>query len=182
MKRILTVIAVILGLWIAQAVVRAAFISPKQLKIERSLAVSAPPEKIFPHINDLRAFDKWNPWSKADPNIKQTFDGPAEGVDASSGWDGDQNVGKGRMTIVASEPPRLVKMRLDFEEPFAGTSHADFTLVPEGPATTVTWAMTNEPAFVPRVMCALLMMNMEKMMSEQFDKGLASLKAIAEAP
>jgi len=37
---------------------------PCEFTVSRSLKISAPPEKIFPHVNDLHKWEDWSPWAK----------------------------------------------------------------------------------------------------------------------
>src|SRR6266852_207288 len=129
----------LIGVLMALAVVIALLIyvslKPSDFHIARELRIDAPAPVLFAQVNDLRKFDVWNPWSKLDPQAKQTFEGPASGVGASSSWDGNPQVGKGRMTIVENVPSSLVRMKLEFDKPFKATNVTDFTFKPEGSGT-----------------------------------------------
>lgn len=43
---------------------------PDTFRVERSLSIKAPPEKIFPHINDFHQWQAWSPWEKIDSAAK----------------------------------------------------------------------------------------------------------------
>jgi hypothetical protein len=174
LKKILIGLAVLVVLIVGYAAML-----PSAFKIERSATINAPAENIFPHINSLKNFTAWNPWGKIDPKATENFEGPIEGVGSAYSWNGNMDVGAGKMTIVESQPSSLIKMRLDFIKPFAGTNMADFTLQPAAGGTVVTWTMTGDAPLFNRIMC--LFMNMDKMVGGQFEKGLASLKTIAES-
>ena len=148
-------------------------------KVSRSAKVRAPAAKAFEQINDLHLMNAWNPWLKLDPNVKQTYDGAASGVGAIYSWDGNNNVGTGRQTIVETRPPELVRMKLEFLRPFAGINEVQFTFVPEGDQTVVTWSMTGHRNFVMKAMG--LFCSMDKMCGGSFEKGLADMKTIVEA-
>lgn len=152
---------------------------PSQFQVARSINVNTSPERVFPHVNTLRKWAAWNPWEKIDPQMKLTYEGPESGVGAAYAWAGNSEVGEGRMTITGSVPPESVRFRLEFYKPMAGTSDAEFSFKPQGKETMVTWAMTGRNNFVGKVMC--LFMSMDQMIGSQFEKGLAELKAIAEA-
>jgi hypothetical protein len=152
---------------------------PATSTISRSAVLAAPPEAIFPHINSLKKWDAWSPWAKLDPAAKNSFEGPDVGVGAVLSWDGNSEVGTGKMTIVESQPNSNVKIRLDFAKPFANTSMADFTLQPESGGTRVTWNMTGERPFLARVMCVLF--RADAMVGGMFEKGLANLGVVASA-
>jgi hypothetical protein len=147
--------------------------------VARRTQISAPPERIFPHVNELRNWEPWNPWQKLDPNIQMTYDGPAAGVGASYAWSGNNKVGAGRNTITDSRPNNLVRLRLEFIKPMAATNTAEFTFQPEGSQTVVTWSMSGNRNGCSRAFG--LLMNFEEMCGKQFDKGLAQLKSVVES-
>jgi len=174
-KKILIGLAVVL-------VVLAIVISmqPPDFRVERSATISAPPERVFAQVNDFHNWDAWSPWAKLDPDMKTTFEGPASGPGSKYSWVGNSKVGEGAMTILESRPQELVSIKLEFLKPFASTSTADFSFKPEGPGTKVTWVMTGKCNFMSKAFG--LFMNMDKMVGGDFEKGLAQMKAAAEAP
>ena len=151
---------------------------PAEFRVARSIAIGVPPDAVFPHVNELKRWEAWNPWGKIDPNMKLTYDGPASGVSASYAWVGNNEVGEGRATITEIRANELVQLKLEFFKPMAGVSTAQFTFKPQGNQTEVTWAMTGKNNFIARAVC--MFMNMDKMIGGQFEKGLADLKAMAE--
>jgi len=153
-------------------------LQPSSFRIERSATIAAPPAAVFAQVNDFHNWEAWNPWQKVDPGVKNTYSGAPAGPGATFAWQGNKDVGEGRMTIVESHPNDLVKIRLEFLKPFAATNTADFTFVPAGNQTRVTWAMFGDNSFMAKAMG--LIMNMDKMVGGQFEKGLADLKSIAE--
>ncbi|WP_367870927.1 SRPBCC family protein [Luteolibacter sp. Populi] len=153
---------------------------PPDFKVERSATVSAPPATVFGQVNDFHKWEAWSPWEKLDPALKRTFEGPESGVGAKYGWVGNSKVGEGKMTIEDSRPAELVKIKLEFIKPMAATSDTVFTFTPEGPGTKVTWTMSGKNNFMAKAFG--LFMNMDKMVGGDFEKGLAQMKAVAEAP
>jgi uncharacterized protein YndB with AHSA1/START domain len=157
-----------------------AYLQPGDFRVERSVVIDASPETIFPYVNDPIKGELWNPFSKEDPNIQRSFGGPLEGVGAHMTWVGNAMAGEGSLTIVESVPRERVKVQLDFKKPFQGTNFGEYTLSMQNEKQTkVTWAMTGKAAFIPRVMCVFV--GMDKMMGGQFEKGLATMKALAES-
>lgn len=154
-------------------------LQPADFRITRSTVIAAPAGKIFSQVNDLHQWDGWSPWAKLDPNAKNSFEGPKSGVGAVMRWAGNMDVGEGSMTIVESRSPEFIKFRLDFLKPMASTSNAEFTFTEEKNQTSVTWTMYGTNNFVGKAMG--LIFNCEKMVGGQFEKGLASLKSLAEA-
>lgn len=151
---------------------------PDSFRVERRASIQATPEKIFSLINDLRAFNTWNPFEKKDPNLKGRYSGPSSGRGAAYAFDGNKDVGKGSIEIMESSPPSKVTMRLAMVEPFEVQNTVEFTLVPNGGATHVTWAMQGPAPFIAKVIHVFI--DMDKMVGRDFEAGLANLKAIAE--
>jgi len=152
---------------------------PDTFRVERTTSIEAPPEKIFPLIDDLRSGEQWSPYYRKDPAMRGTYSGPASGVGATFDFAGNKDVGSGRVSITGSSPHGKVTMRLQMFKPFAADNVVEFTLVPKGQATDVTWAMQGRQPYVAKVMC--LFFDMDKMVGTDFAAGLASLKALAEA-
>jgi uncharacterized protein YndB with AHSA1/START domain len=147
-------------------------------RISRSATISAPPERVFAEVNDLHKWEAWSPWLKADPTAKTAYDGAPAGAGAAFRWSGNKDVGEGRMTITESRPNQLVRLKLDFMRPFASTSVAEFTFVPDGNRTVVTWSMTGDKNFMAKAIH--LVLDMDKMVGGKFDEGLAQMKVVAE--
>ena len=152
---------------------------PSEFRVERTATVSAPAAVVFAQVNDFHQWDAWSPYAKRDPGMKKTFEGAPSGVGAVYTWSGNHEVGEGRTTIVESRPSELIRVRLEFVRPFAATSTATFTFRPEGERTAVTWTLDGRNGFPAKAMG--LVMNMDKMIGDDFEKGLAQMKAIAEA-
>ena len=154
---------------------------PDTFAVERSATIAAPASKLFPLINDMRSFNTWNPYVRKDPAMKGAYSGPSAGVGSAFDFHGNKDAGKGRIAISSSTEPSLVSMQLDMQEPFEGHNAIDFKLAPEGEAATrVTWTMHGPSSFLPRLMG--IFFNMDQMIGNDFEAGLANLKALAEKP
>ena len=155
---------------------------PDTMHYQRSASIKAPPEKIFPLVNDFHRWGTWSPYETKDPAMKRIFSGQPAGKGAVYEWDGDKNVGKGRMEITEATPPNKVLIKLDFIKPFEGHNTAEFTMEPKGDNTVVTWAMYGPCPYMAKVMGVVmgLFMNMDDMIGNDFAAGLASLKAAVE--
>ena len=154
-------------------------LQPSTFRVERSVTIAAPATAVFPHLNDLHKAQVWSPWKKFDPAAKYTFEGAPEGQGAIGTWEGNNDIGAGRQTIVESKPNELVRLRLDFLKPMESTCTGEFTLKPAGGGTTVTWALYGENNFLGKAFC--LFMNQDKMIGGPFEEGLASLKSLIES-
>jgi uncharacterized protein YndB with AHSA1/START domain len=176
-KTIALIVVGLLAIVIAVVVILA-LTKPATFRVERTTSIKAPPEKIFPLINDFQSWSAWSPYEKKDPAMKRTFSGPPSGKGAIYEWDGDKNVGQGRMEITGSTPPSNVTLALDFVKPFEAHNMVVFTLAPQGDSTTVTWAMQGPANFISKV--TQVFINMDKMVGTDFEAGLANVKALAE--
>ena len=174
----LKIIAIIIIVVLIAAVLIFAATKPDTFRVQRSASIKAPPEKIFSLINDLHSWGVWSPWEKKDPAMKRTHSGAASGKGAVYEWDGNKEVGKGRMEITESSPSSKIAIKLDFIKPFEGHSTAEFTLEAKGDTTNVAWAMHGPSPYIAKVMG--IFCNMDRMIGTDFEAGLANLKAVAE--
>lgn len=151
---------------------------PPGMQIQRKGAMAAPAAVVFAQVNDFHNWVPWSPWENRDPDLQRTYSGPTAGIGAGYAWVGNKSVGEGRMTIVESKPSEFIRIKLEFLKPFAATNETVFTFTPEGGGTLVTWTMTGKNNFMAKAMH--LFMNMDKMVGGDFEKGLASMKALVE--
>ena len=167
---------ILIGLAVAVVVLAVVVaLQPAEFRVSRSAVIAAPPAAVFAQVNDLHNFQTWNPFARMDPAAKNTFEGAPAGVGAALAWSGNAQIGEGRMTIVESRPNELVRIRLDFVRPFASTSFAEFTFVPAGGRTAITWSMTGQKNFVAKAIH--LVMSMDRMVGGRFEQGLAALES-----
>jgi len=174
LKKILISLGVCLLLFIVVIALQ-----PADFRVSRSATVSAPPVIVFEQVNDFHKWEAWSPWAKLDPAMKQAFEGAASGTGTVYTWAGNDQVGEGRMTITESRPGELVKIDLEFLEPFAARNIAEFAFKTDGAQTTVTWTMTGKNNFMAKAF--QFFVNMDKLVGGDFEKGLAQLKTAAEA-
>jgi uncharacterized protein YndB with AHSA1/START domain len=170
------IIGLVIALLIAGVLIYAAT-KPDSFRLERSAAIKAPPEKISAYLIDFKQWAAWSPWEGKDPAMKRTFSGAASGKGAVYGWEGNKNVGTGRMEILDVQPQK-VTIKLDFLAPFEAHNTTEYALEPQGDSTKVTWAMFGPSNYMSKVMSVF--MSMDKMVGPDFEAGLAKLKAAAE--
>lgn len=151
---------------------------PDTFRVQRSAAIQAPPEKIFPLINDFGRWGAWSPWEKKDPGMKRSFSAVTAGKGAFYAWDGNQNVGQGSMEITESVPPSRLTIRLSFVKPFDARNTVEFSLESRGAATQVTWTMHGPVPYISKILH--LFFDIDRMVGGDFEAGLASLKGLAE--
>ena len=151
---------------------------PASFRIQRSIRIAAPREKLFAYVSDLHNFDAWSPWSPLDPAMRKMHFGATSGVGAGYEWQGNNKVGHGRMEIAEAVAPERVLIKLDFLKPFEAHNMAEYLLAESGGETEFTWAMYGPNNFLSKVMG--LFFNMDKLVGAQFEQGLAALKTVAE--
>lgn len=177
----LKIVAVALGVLLL-GLFALASTQPDTLRVQRSLRIDAPREEVFALINDFRAWASWSPYDKLDPALKRTYSGAERGKGAVYGWQGNSDVGSGRMEVMASSAPAKIVIDLQFIEPFQARNVAEFTLEEQGQgedvSTNVTWAMHGPAHFVSKLMG--LFVDMDHMIGKDFETGLSNLKALAE--
>ena len=166
---LVAVIAIIIGLAAAK---------PGSFAVQRSVIIKAPPEKIIALLGDFHQWASWSPWEALDPNMARTFSGASSGKGAVTQWKGNADVGEGRMEIIDLAPPGKVVIKLDFMIPFESHNMTEFTLVPQGDATSVTWNRIAPMPFVSKIMSVFT--SMDAMIGPDFEKALANMKAVAE--
>jgi Polyketide cyclase / dehydrase and lipid transport len=151
---------------------------PGDFRITRTAAMPAPPVAVFAQVNDFHKWEAWSPWAKLDPGCKYSYAGPGAGTGALFSWSGNSKVGEGNMTILESRPDELIRIKLEFLKPFKATSTSEFTFKPEGNQTAVTWSMYGKNNFMAKAMG--LVINCDKMVGGDFERGLVNLKSIVE--
>jgi uncharacterized protein YndB with AHSA1/START domain len=172
-KTIALLMAALIGLLLIYAATR-----PDSFRVERSITVASPPDKVFALVNNFHQWELWSPWEKVDPQIQRSYSGAPEGHGAIYAWQGNKDIGSGRMEIVESKAPSRVEIKIDFITPFEAHNTVLFTLVPQGQGTLVTQAMYGPSPFVSKLMG--LVFSMDKMVGSKYEEGLATLKALAE--
>lgn len=151
---------------------------PDSFRVERSILIQSPPDRIFALVNDLHQWELWSPWETIDPQLQRTYSGAPQGQGAIYAWSGNKQIGQGRMEITESMPASRVTLKLDFLAPFEAHNTVEFTLKPQGNGTLVTQAMFGPNSFLSKLMG--LVFSMEKMVGGKYEEGLAALKAQAE--
>jgi carbon monoxide dehydrogenase subunit G len=171
-KSILAGAAVVVAVFLILAAMR-----PDTFRVERSTTIAAPPEKVHALIDDFGRWQSWSPYEKKDPAMKRIRSGPPSGQGAVYAWEGNKEIGKGRMEIIEATPTSI-RIKLDFIEPFEAHNVAEFVLVPKGEATKVTWSMQGANNFVAKMVHTVI--DVDRMVGKDFEAGLATLKAISE--
>ena len=172
MNKILYILLALIAL-----VLIAMFAVSEKYHFEKSIVINAPAEKVYSHINSVKAFNQWNPWLDLDPAMKIEYSGNQGQIGDRYCWDStNDDAGAGCQEIVELVPNKKQKTRMEFKRPFEDTSYSEVILTPQGNQTRVTWTLESE---LERPM-NLMAVFMNSAMDESYGKGLTKLKEIAE--
>ena len=177
MLKIFAVTGAVVVIGIAVVLILAAM-QPDQFRVQRSAAIKAPPDKIFPLIADFKSWTAWSPYENKDPAMKRIYGPATSGKGATYAWDGNGNVGAGDMLITDAPAPSKVALDLNMSKPLTAHNKVEFTLTPAGDSTTVTWSMRGDTPYFAKIIHVFF--NMDKMVGGDFEAGLAKLKSVAE--
>jgi len=147
-------------------------------RVQRSIRIAAPPERVYPLVADFRRWRAWSPWEELDPDLRRVYGGAEEGRGATYAWDGNKQAGAGRMEITEAAPPYAVGIDLRFTRPFPAHNAIELRLTPEAGSTETTWTMHGDHPYLMRLMT--MFFSMDKLVGGDFEKGLARLKAEVE--
>jgi uncharacterized protein YndB with AHSA1/START domain len=172
--KILIVAVVVFGGFLTYVAVK-----PAASNISREIVIGANPETLFPYINNSKKMADWMPWQDSDPGVKMQYSGPDEGVGSKSSWNSEGKMGVGNAVIIESTSNKSVKTQLTYTKPMEMAQLAEVTLTPVDGGTKVKWSVDGHNGFMFRLMG--IIMNVEKMVGGEFEKGLAKLKNTAEA-
>jgi hypothetical protein len=133
LKKILIAFATLVGLLFAIG-----FVLPSKFRVERSAAIQAPPEAIYPHVAHLARWREWGPWrAEKYPGSEWTFGGPEVGVGAVHTWSGGR-LGNGTLSLTEADPKTGVAYAASVEDG-RYLLRGRISFAPEGQGTRVTW-------------------------------------------
>jgi polyketide cyclase/dehydrase/lipid transport protein len=149
-------------------------------EVTRSTTIQADPARVHDLIDDFHRWTEWSPWEDLDPGLQRTYTGPSSGVGAHYAWKGNRRAGQGWMEITVSAPDR-VEIDLSFMKPMRSTQQVEFVITPTGAGSDVVWRMSGAHEGLMTTLFSKVV-SMDKLIGKDFEKGLARLKAAAEAP
>lgn len=173
LRKILIAIVVLIGALLVYAATK-----PDQFSVVRVTTIEASPEVVFAQLNDFKRWQEWSPWEKMDPAMQRTYSSSTAGVGSVYAWNGNDKVGQGQMEILKSDAPKNLVIKLDFIKPFESHNIAEFTVTGTAQTTAVSWEMLGPNLFIGKVMGVFV--DMDKMIGNDFESGLANLKKLAE--
>lgn len=155
----------------------AALIIDKNYRIQRSIWINAPAQKVFEYVRHLKNQDHYNKWVMTDPNMQKIFKGADGSVGFIYGWNGNKKAGEGEQEIVALKNGSEVISEVRFVRPFPGLSQLQMITTPVSDnQTNVDFVTSSRMPFPMNVMVPVV----SKMLSRDMDVSLQNLKAIME--
>lgn len=154
---------------------------PDAFLIERSILIKAPAEKIYAYLDDFHdeGWGAWSPWKDKDPNKRVSHSGAPRGLGAIYEWEGNDKVRSGHLEIVEATPPfKLVIKVSSLPSKDSPTGSIEFTLVPEGDMTKVTWTRIGTKDFKGKL--KLVLTRWDLRLGKEFEVGLQNLKELTE--
>ncbi|CAN5671852.1 K(+)-transporting ATPase subunit F [soil metagenome] len=172
-------IKVIVGL-VVILVLFLAYVSTRESKFhyERSGTINASADKIFPYLSNFKLGGEWSPYEKKDVNMKRSFGGADGVVGSTMEFDGNNDVGAGKLEMLKIVPNELVQIQLTMTKPFYGQNLVEYKLAPDGAGTKFTWAMSGDGGFMTKLIT--LFIDCDKMVAGDFEVGIANLKSVVE--
>lgn len=154
---------------------------PADYFIEREISIHAPAEKVFPFVVSMKQTDQWMPWKESDPNVKMSFQGPDAGVGSIASWESQGSMGVGKSEVIEVVPNQKVVTRITYAKPMEFTQLSEFILTSHGESTIMAWTVAGKSPFIARLMCTISLMDMDKYIGGEFEKGLNKLKTMVES-
>lgn len=174
LKKVLMIVVVVAGMFLTYVALK-----PGGCNISREIVVKASPEVLFPYINNSKKMNDWMPWKDSDPGVQMQYSGPEEGVGSKSSWDSPGKMGVGNAVVIESTPNKSVKTQLTYTKPMQMSQLAVVTLSPVDGGTRVKWSVDGHDGFMFRLMGVII--NVEKTVGGEFEKGLLKLKSQVES-
>jgi len=153
---------------------------PGELAIQRSTEINAPADIIYPQVNNLKAWEAWDPWHAKEPEMGgSVYSGPEEGPGATHCWDSENpEIGKGCMAISESQASSFINTDLVFDG--SDSASGGFKFNETDGVTSVVWTMDMSLGMNPffRILGNFMI---KGALEGDFEYGLAHLKEICEA-
>lgn len=172
----LKISAIVLVILIVLIVILGVF-APKEYFVERSVFIQAPKEVVFTHAQFWKNWQAWSPWAKDDPTMQVSYEGVDGTKDSKYLWTGEK-AGKGEMINTGVVPNSRINYHLHFLEPWESESEGYLRVEDAENGTRTSWAFYGQNQFPWNVVS--LFMSMDDMIGKDFERGLASLKELAE--
>jgi uncharacterized membrane protein len=177
--KIIKNMAIIIAIIIAIPLVIALF-TAKDVTVVREININKPHQEVYDYAKYLKNQDNFSKWALMDPDMHKEYRGTDGEVGFVSFWKSENpDVGSGEQEILSIKEGKRIDYALRFFEPFEADDKAfmEFESVEQN-ETLVRWGYEGYMAYPMNAM--LLVMDMEKMIGDDFQTGLENLKRILE--
>jgi uncharacterized membrane protein len=178
--KIIKNMAIIIAIIIAIPLLIALF-TAKDVSVVREITINRPQHEVYDYAKYLKNQDNFSKWSKMDPDMHKEYKGTDGEVGFVSFWKSENpEVGSGEQEILAIQEGKRIDYALRFFKPFKSNDKAYMEFEPlNEKETLVRWGYEGHMAYPKNAM--LLVMDMEKMVGDDFQTGLENLKRILES-
>jgi uncharacterized protein YndB with AHSA1/START domain len=152
------------------------FILPSSFKVQRSVLIDAPAEKVYAHVVDLKKWQSWGVWFKRDPDMQISYSGPDRSIGMKSSWVSTKE-GSGEMELIALEHNQRLIYELYFPEMDMGST-GEFQFKQQDEQTLVIWQDYGDVGNNP--INHYFAVFMDNMIGPDFETGLENLKTLVE--
>lgn len=152
---------------------------PRQWRVERSIMINAPPQRVHRRVEDLAYWSRWAQWDQGSLAPRNELGVPSSGAGATLTWRGHgrSRETSGTVRVTRSSPEGGVW----FEHRVEGgpASSATLSLSPKPGVTEVTWRDEGE---LPPIVGGFMLDYFQTRLGEHMSEGLARLKDLVEHP
>lgn len=154
------------------------FFLPSRYKVSRSVVIAAPPGAVYDVVADLRTWEDWTRWTAAvDKSLKRQYSGRPGEEGQKLRW-ASSAMGSGEMVVTYAKRPEFLEYDLKLDDGYR--SRGQFAFEKTAGGTRVTWTVQGDlGSNLPGRYFAL---GFDSMIGDDFEQGLANLKAHVEAP
>lgn len=156
-----------------------ALFSKKSYTLDRSIIINRPIDEVFDYLKHIKNQDFFSKWVMMDPNLKKTFSGTDGTVGFIYAWEGNKKAGIGEQEIKGIIEGKRLDIEVRFKKPFEAIAKTPFTTEAiSANETKVTWGTSSEMKYPMNIF--LLIANIEKMLGDDIETSLGTLKGILE--
>ncbi|MFL5808973.1 MAG: SRPBCC family protein [Flavisolibacter sp.] len=145
---------------------------------ERSGYINASQSENLPNLSNLRLGSERSPYEAKDKAMKKTYSGTDGAVGSALDFEGNSDVGAGRVEVIAIHPDNSVELRLTMTKPMVVENKIIYKLMQVEQGSVFTWVMEGDSGFMGKLFCIFI--DCDKMMGDDFAKGISNLKTIIE--
>jgi putative PEP-CTERM system TPR-repeat lipoprotein len=157
-----------------------AALRPPVFRVERSIVVDAPAQRVFDLLHDLRRWEDWSVLRPFGPAATRSFTGVVSGRATICNWRDSRRGGEGSLQVMHSVAPASLVIELAAAPSNANRHWYEFTLAPTTAGSTDVHWVSQDPATYARRLVDMVS-GLDRRTGKELEANLARLKAAAEA-